>query len=393
MIKNTTKKPRDKKRNSIFDTISGYLLSLAVSFVFALYCSWRIGIFLLLTLLLAPILSLLLALIFRYTIKIEMQLSKPIVAKKEKLLLTVSVRNRFVLPTPGILIDPLENPCVSYGDISYEMAAMPFSTVSLDIPVVAGICGASRVGIGKVAVQDYLGLFRLSVPLHMSQMLAVIPDIAEISGDEEYIRQTYVLSTTTGESDETVEASTNVMGGFPGYEHREYVPGDPLKRINWKLSAKRDHLFVRLDDELAASSVLLVLDPIEHITEKDIAWLPRDLYADCSAAELPALIRQNAIETSLGVTMTLLSRNLKVTYCFLREGKWESIDIANMGQITLLQQELASYSYVRECDQRFPFTDVPDSGAAFICTTCRYTEIPFKEVVVYSSLDGKGRKL
>lgn len=389
----TKKDPKDKKKNSKFDTISGYLLSIAVSFVFALFCSWRIGIFLLLTLVLAPILSFVLAMVFRWTIKVEMQMTKSLVAKKERLLLTVSLRNRFILPTPGILIEPLENPCVSYGDVSYEMAAMPFSGASLDVPVVAGICGASQVGIGKVLVQDYLGLFRLSVPLRMSQMLAVIPDVAEISGDEEYIRQTYVLSTTTGESDETVEAPTNAMGGFPGYDHREYVPGDPLKRINWKLSARRDGLFVRLDDELEASSVVLVLDPVEHVTDKDIAWLPENLYENSSAAELPALVRQNAMETSLGVAMTLLSRNLKVSYCFFKNGRWERADVTNAAQVTLLQQELASHSFVRECEERFPFADAPESGAAFFCTACRYTEIPFQEVIVYSALDGKGRKL
>lgn len=387
------KDPKDKKRNSKFDTISGYLLSIAVSFMFALFCSWRIGIFLLLTLVLAPILSLVLAFVFRHTIKVEVQVNKQLVAKKERLQLTVSLRNRFVLPTPGVLIEPLENPCVSYGDVCYEMAAMPFSGVSLDVPVMAEICGASQVGIGKVWVQDYLGLLRLAVPLRLSQTLAVIPDVAEISGDEEYIRQTYVLSTTTGESDETVEASTNVMGGFPGYDHREYVPGDPLKRINWKLSARRDDLFVRLDDELAASSVVLVLDPVEHVTEKDIAWLPGNLYENSSVAELPALIRQNAMETSLGVAMTLLNRNLKVMYCFFRDGRWERTDVTNVAQVTSLQQELASYSFVRECSQRFPFAEAPERGAAFICTACRYTEVPFREVIVYSSLDGKGRKL
>ncbi|MCM1569716.1 MAG: DUF58 domain-containing protein [Roseburia sp.] len=387
------KKETVRKKNSIIENILGYLLSIALSFVFALYCSWRIGIFLMLTFLLAPVLSLLLTVAFRHMLSAEIQLSKTFVAKKERLRLSVSLGNRLILPSPGILIETFPNPCVNYGNHLYEVNVMPLSTISVDIPVTAGICGESPVGIARIRISDYLGIFTLPVSSRLTRMLSVVPDIAEISGDEDYIRQTYMLSTTTGESDETVETATNVMGGFPGYEHREYVPGDPLKRINWKLSAKRETLYVRLDDEISASSVLLVLDPVAHITEEDITRLPQNLYAHSSPAELPALIMQNAVETSLGVAMTLLTKNLSVTYLYRKDEEWISAQITDMRQITRLQQALASYSFAQDTALRFPFTTIPDNGAAFICTPCRYTEIPFQGVMVYSSLDGKGRQL
>ena len=382
-----------KKKNSVIENIFSYFLTLGLSFMFALFCSWRIGIFLLLILLFAPVLSFLLTLIFRRMITAEIQISKPLAAKKERLRLSLSVENRFFFPTPNITIETLENPSVAYGNTAYEVAVMPFSAVSVSIPVTAKICGAGLVGIGRIYVTDYLGILKLQISSGMSQKIAVVPDIAEISGDEEYIRQTYILSTTTGDSDETVETSANVMGGFPGYDHREYVPGDPLKRINWKLSAKREKLYVRLDDEMASSSVFLVLDPVAHITEKELAWLPKSLYANSTAAELPALVRQNAMETSLGVAMTLLAHNLKIIYFYKKKNGWESVPIDHPGQITLLQQELASFSFAEECEERFPFTAVPENGAAFICTSCRYTEISFRNVIVYSAFDGKGRKL
>ena len=46
----------------------------------------------------------------------------------------------------------------------------------------------------------------------------------------------------------------------PGYEHREYVHGDPLKRVNWKLSSKKDKLMVRLDEAVASVQPMIVLD-------------------------------------------------------------------------------------------------------------------------------------
>ena len=35
---------------------------------------------------------------------------------------------------------------------------------------------------------------------------------------------------------------------MPGYEHREYVAGDSPRRVNYKLSAKKQKLMVRLDE-------------------------------------------------------------------------------------------------------------------------------------------------
>lgn len=382
-----------KKKNSVLENLLSYFLTIALSFLFALFCSWRVGIFLLLLLLLSPLLSFLLILLMRPMIAVEMQLSKPVAAKKERLRISMSLSSRFPFPTPGIVIEILKNPCVIYESLAYEVAIMPFSSVSVSIPVTTKICGAVMVGVERIYLTDYLGIFKLRISSGISQKLAIIPDVADISGDEDYIRQTYVLSTTTGDSDETVEAVTNVMGGFPGYEHREYAPGDPLKRVNWKLSAKRDKLYVRLDDEMASSSVMLVLDPVEHNTEKELAWLPKNLYPDSAPSELPALVRQNAVETSLGVAMALLSHNLKVVYCYKRTEGWESVSVEHPGQISLLQQELASFAFCRECEERFPFTAIPEKGAAFICTTCRHTEIPFQNIIVYSAFDGKGRML
>ena len=124
-----------KKKNSVLENLLSYFLTIALSFLFALFCSWRVGIFLLLLLLLSPLLSFLLILLMRPMIAVEMQLSKPVAAKKERLRISMSLRNRFPFPTPGIVIEILKNPCVIYESLAYEVAIMPFSSVSVSIPV------------------------------------------------------------------------------------------------------------------------------------------------------------------------------------------------------------------------------------------------------------------
>ena len=49
---------------------------------------------------------------------------------------------------------------------------------------------------------------------------------------------------------------------------RDYLPGDPLKRIDWKLSAKRDELTVRTYDQSVSNDVVVMLES----RTVDYAW-------------------------------------------------------------------------------------------------------------------------
>ena len=49
---------------------------------------------------------------------------------------------------------------------------------------------------------------------------------------------------------------------------RGYLPGDPLKRIDWKLSAKRDELIVRTYDQSVSNDVVVMMES----RTVDYAW-------------------------------------------------------------------------------------------------------------------------
>ena len=63
---------------------------------------------------------------------------------------------------------------------------------------------------------------------------------------------------------------------IPGNEMREYRPGDPLKAINWKVSARLSKLAVRVPDKLDTRTVTLIMEP-SNVPERmqDIEYLKR----------------------------------------------------------------------------------------------------------------------
>lgn len=126
---------------------------------------------------------------------------------------------------------------------------------SVKISLRAKECGLNRLEIDEITLRDFLGLiyFR-SLERPEPCAAAVLPGIVDYNGPE------VLPSALPSDDDEEAEQSL-LSGGMPGYEHRDYVPGDPPHRINYKLSAKKRALLVRKDETVATESVEIVLAP------------------------------------------------------------------------------------------------------------------------------------
>ncbi|MDE6030633.1 MAG: DUF58 domain-containing protein [Oscillospiraceae bacterium] len=125
--------------------------------------------------------------------------------------------------------------------------------------VVTGFYNTNRSGMNTLAVQsaalrDFWSIVRLRVPISETALVAVTPRPMEYTGPE------IAVKTLPSEDEEAEEGRSVMSGGLPGYEHREYFPGDSLRRINYKLSAKKRRLMVRLDESNGLASTVLLID-------------------------------------------------------------------------------------------------------------------------------------
>lgn len=396
VISRTSLSPKEKKakkKPSRLSGLIGYLLSIGLCIVFALYCSGRVGWFLVLTFVCAPVLSLVVTFLFKKCISAVCSLDSPLVAKGEQGTFTVSLHNSGFLPSPFITVEFTDSPYISCGEPLTTLSLMPRLGQTVSYTFTADICGASSVGIREIRIWDYLGLFSFAAPVPAACELHVVPDIADVSSEEDYIREIYRLSAENGDSEETIDSPSTLFGGFPGFDHREYIPGDPIKRINWKLSAKRDKLYVRLDEEAASSKVCIFLDTFLQIGEQDLQNLPAGLYAITRPGMALPLLAQNAVETSLGIARTLLGHGLSVSYLYLSP---ETKDFYEMflrkeEEIPALAKELSAYSFSTET--RLLPEGLSSDTPLLVCTPGRAEASGFHGCIVYSSLTGKGVQL
>jgi uncharacterized protein (DUF58 family) len=121
------------------------------------------------------------------------------------------------------------------------------ATVTRSLPTTAALAlpydrrGEHELGPVEIRLTDALGLVRRSVTVDATDGVLVYPPVERIGGADGFLRGASV-------DDE--------RGAFDRL--REYAPGDPMRDIHWKSSAKRDELLVAEFDEPTGSRELWV---------------------------------------------------------------------------------------------------------------------------------------
>lgn len=171
------------------------------------------------------------------------------------------------------------------GEIVCVRTGLTFGkTASFDFSVENRRSGIGTVKIKDVYMQDFFQAIKVKPDLSYELSFPVLPQVTEYSGPDVPVK------TLPSDEDDAEEGRSVVSGGLPGYEHREYAPGDSLRRINYKLSAKCGRLMVRLDEETGVAPVTI-------------------------AANGGALAEADTGETVLSLARRLTIRGGRVTVC------------------------------------------------------------------------------
>lgn len=349
------------KIRTIIGGIINYILAIACSVVFELFLNANVGRFVLLALLFAPALSVFFAWLSSRMVSVSLEMEDALLSKGDKCSMTIHLWNDSIFPTSPIEIKMADTPGVLCEDMDIIASVLPRSSKSFEVKFKAKICGKSMVGVKEVRVTDYLGLFSFPIKKmdydSQKKKVAVIPNIAEISARDDNIMQAMQASRNMDDSEDTVESSVVTFGGFPGYDSREYVPGDPLKRINWKQSAKRDKLLVRLDDEVSSQTIHVVLDSVyegDNVSPK---------------------IAEDAVENALGIIRVLVRHDYTVNYYAMGKYGFANYQIEDEMDLENVRLEMAEYAFAgKEASdkgiERFPSAEILGKGeGAFLFST------------------------
>lgn len=344
--------------------IINYIFAMIFAVIFALYLDANVGWFLLLALILAPLLSLFFAWLSGLLLTVSVEIKGDILSKGDTCSMTVHLYNASIFPTPPLDIVLTDEPGICSSNPHILASVISRNAQSFSVGFTAHICGETTVGIANIRITDYLGLFSFSPrKIHyegLTKSVAVIPNIAEISARDDTLLKTMQASLHSESSDDTIESATLSFGGMPGYNHRDYVPGDPLKRINWKQSARKNKLLIRLDDEMASQAINVVLDSVFVQEGLDITEiLTYAQFSDCTPQNILPKIAEAAVENALGILYVLLRNNYTINFFVLQGQGFTKYEIKDEMDLESLRLDLAHYSYSTDPDtERFPLDDL-----------------------------------
>ena len=319
-----------------------YLLLIALAVLYTLYLEAPGGSYLVIALVSAAVISLLLCAYTKKKLTAHISISEDILNRAETASVKLVLENSGVLPSSFVSAELFSSYHFSTASPQRIRAAV-FGRSSMEFAAdyKAEFFGKGKIGISSIVLTDFLGLcsFRVAMP-KASAEIKIYPDIPAVDRRAGLARS-LTDAAAFDDSEETTQ-SLFAVNGTPGYEHRKYEPGDSLKLINWKLSAKRGEFYVRRLEGASGAEQTFVLDKVgskshDRLTAKREAQL--------------------AVEGMLSLLMQFAKAELPSSLMIRFGSDWATIPVVTPSDVSDIRYRLTDYEFSQHEVGRLPSSE------------------------------------
>ncbi len=215
----------------------------------------------------------------------------------------------------------------------YELP--PQSSILKTTKLLCRYRGEYNVGIEKIVVGDYLGIF--SVTYRIREPLSVI------------VSPAIVHMTDIGGRDNRYDAQYDDprKRTDPDITVREYSYGDDLRFVNWKATSVMNNLMIRERHGEEKSGILIVMDP--------------GRYHDDAGLYLPA--ENKVMELVLSLSLYFMENNVPTDVLFMPDDI-EKITIRNVADYETLYGSMTGYHFRNDASLK-SISDKEETGPLF----------------------------
>ncbi len=223
----------------IFTKILFILLILICAAFYILYV-WDFALVLLVIMIALPIIMFAATLITKHMIRVDFALRDKVVSKNTSFPVQICITNRSIFPVgkaeAHIRYYNVFNNQIT--EFELYMPIQPRNTQRVTFQLSSKFCGVVKVHTSYIHIYDPLRIFKFKIAKNIGTQIAVMPDARDISG---------IISYTDRVNEESSVFSENSPGNDPSevFDLRDYIAGDKLNRIHWKLSSKKDDFIVK----------------------------------------------------------------------------------------------------------------------------------------------------
>lgn len=229
----------DKKRS--FRLLPGfivYVLLLAAAVLFTQFLRSSLSNVFLWFALLLPLLDFAYMMLGRAAVQVYVNCSTERTEKNAPVEYEIRVINSSFLPYPAVsveLSEPSENAARCEGR-RIELSLVSFGGYIVNKTVKFPFRGSYEIGVGSVYIKDLFRLFEVRCAVSNLVGVSVAPRVlGTVDFPESAVSDAPARSRISFDSSERADAS----------DIRDYMPGDPVRDIHWKLSSKTEEIKLR----------------------------------------------------------------------------------------------------------------------------------------------------
>ncbi|MDR1558794.1 MAG: DUF58 domain-containing protein [Clostridiales bacterium] len=253
-----------------------YGIILTAALVMVYFENGRMSYTFLYAVLLMPAISALMCRISLYGLSVSQMVEKDLIIKGEETRYHIAAYNRNFFITP-LLTFKFTNPGYAVRSDA-ENAAVTLPGRSEDDISFSLSCvykGIYYVGLQSVQALDFLGLFALNRQWRDKTRLVVYPRVIEI---ERFPLSMNLMSKSYSRfqtNEEDYSAISDV---------RPYLPSDSMKRIHWKLSAKKNSFITKNYENTALNSAVIFWDRLSVTGDEEYRVIAEDKIVEIAVA-------------------------------------------------------------------------------------------------------------
>ncbi|MCL2215879.1 MAG: DUF58 domain-containing protein [Defluviitaleaceae bacterium] len=240
-----------------------------------------------------PVVSYVLTYFFLSGLKVSQTVPKT-VQKNQTGKLTVRLHNTTPMPFGNVAVLVSGEEFAVEVEEKHTAVLRPLRTTYYDIPFQVLYRGQYKIGLDSVSVTDIVGLFRLQRKFNQHVKIIALPRVVDLSSFPLAMNLMTQAHSRFDIRDEDYATISDI---------RPYIPTDSIKRVHWKLTAKRSEWLVKVFQSNALNQVAMILDSTRLNLE------PKELYS----------LEDRMVEMSLGLAKFCLSKGMPVDF-FATEG-------------------------------------------------------------------------
>ncbi|MDO5154604.1 MAG: DUF58 domain-containing protein [Eubacteriales bacterium] len=279
-----------RKIRNILRYLFAFALNVYIMVIFHSY----INFLLMIGMILFPVYSVIALMRVKKTMEFHITMPVEPMEKKDEVKVYFRIKNNTFFPIVNATIRlTVENPFYGYeGDHDLNMPMRARTETNVSYPLQMDYCGRLLVCAKQITLMDLTGMFETKLKIHEEKECLILPK-GELRNQE--AGQLYLKGVSEAVESKEKGYDFSEVSGI-----REYIPGDKLQNIHWKLSVKKDELMVKERISVSAMQLNVVVE-LANDNEMRLE----------SVLELTDSITKSFVQQNLPFTLFYYSMNLK----------------------------------------------------------------------------------